>query len=83
MFFNSSAAGRIHSPILSFELTIDEANQINSEDTGIIAYGRLPLMLTRNCPVKNNIGCEKCRKTAFDRQKGNCFSCCLLAVSLC
>lgn len=63
--FNSSAAGQIHSPILSFELTIDEANQINSEDTGIIAYGRLPLMLTRNCPVKNNIGCEKCRKNGF------------------
>ncbi len=63
--FNSSAAGQIHSPILSFELTIDEANQINSEDTGIIAYGRLPLMLTRNCPVKYNIGCEKCRKNGF------------------
>ena len=60
--FNSSSANQIHSPILSFELTIDEANRINAEDTGIIAYGRLPLMLTRNCPVQNNIGCEKCRK---------------------
>lgn len=27
---------------------------------GIIAYGRLPLMLTRNCPLKNTRGCQKC-----------------------
>ena len=60
--FNSGSADLIHSPILSFELTVEEANRIQAEDTGIIAYGRLPLMLTRNCPVKNNIGCEKCRK---------------------
>ena len=60
--FNSIAAAQIHSPILSFELTVDEANQIRAEDTGIMAYGKLPLMLTRNCPVKNNIGCEACGK---------------------
>ena len=68
--FNSSAANQLHSPILSFELTVDEANRINAQDTGIIAYGRLPLMLTRNCPVKQNIGCEKCKKngTLTDRK---------------
>ena len=72
--FNSSSANQIHSPILSFELTIDEANRINAEDTGIIAYGRLPLMLTRNCPVKNNIGCEKCRKNgSLTDRKGMVF----------
>ncbi|MDE6659287.1 MAG: U32 family peptidase, partial [Eubacterium sp.] len=60
--FNSSSANQIQSPILSFELTVEEANKINATDTGVIAYGRLPLMLTRNCPVKNNIGCEKCQK---------------------
>lgn len=60
--FNSYSAGQVNSPILSFELTVDEANRINAEDTGIIAYGKLPLMITRNCPVQNNIGCEKCRK---------------------
>lgn len=63
--FNSVSANQINSPILSFELTVDEANKINAKETGIIAYGRLPLMLTRNCPVKNNIGCEKCRKNGF------------------
>ncbi|MDE6723417.1 MAG: U32 family peptidase [Eubacterium sp.] len=72
--FNSGSANQINSPILSFELTIDEANRINAEDTGIIAYGRLPLMLTRNCPVQNNIGCEKCRKNgSLTDRKGMVF----------
>ena len=60
--FNSQSANMFNSPILSFELTINQANRINAEDTGIIAYGKIPLMLTRNCPVKNNIGCENCKK---------------------
>lgn len=58
--FNSMSAKHFNSPILSFELELNQANQINTDDTGIIAYGRLPLMLTRNCPVKNDIGCAKC-----------------------
>ncbi len=72
--FNSSAAGMIHSPVLSFELTVEEANRVNAQDTGIVAYGRLPLMLTRNCPVKNNIGCETCRKNgSLTDRKGMVF----------
>lgn len=68
--FNSNTASQINSPILSFELTIDQANKINANDTGIIGYGKLPLMLTRNCPIKNNIGCDRCRKngTLTDRK---------------
>lgn len=60
--YNSKTASEINSPILSFELTVEAANSINADDTGIIAYGRLPLMLTRNCPIKNNIGCAECGK---------------------
>ena len=60
--FNSESANMINSPILSFEMTLNQANRINAEDTGIIAYGKLPLMLCRNCPIKNRIGCEKCNK---------------------
>lgn len=60
--FNSQSANLFNSPVLSFELTLQQANSINAKDTGIIAYGKLPLMLTRNCPVKNRIGCEKCKK---------------------
>ncbi|MBR2100980.1 MAG: U32 family peptidase [Eubacterium sp.] len=68
--FNSESANLINSPILSFELSAQQANSINAENTGIIAYGKIPLMLSRNCPVKNRIGCEKCRKngTLTDRK---------------
>lgn len=60
--FNSISANQIKSPILSFEMTLEQINSINAKDTGIIGYGKLPLMLTRNCPIKNNIGCAKCKK---------------------
>lgn len=73
--FNSECASQFNSPILSFELTLDQANKINKDDTGIIGYGRLPLMITRNCPIKNNIGCEKCKKNgALTDRKGYKFS---------
>lgn len=72
--FNSFTAEKINSPILSFELTVKQANVISANETGIIAYGKLPLMLTRNCPVKNNIGCEKCnKKGALTDRKGYSF----------
>jgi putative protease len=68
--FNSENANNFNSPILSFELTLEQANNINADDTGIIAYGKLPLMITRNCPVKNKIGCENCLQngTLTDRK---------------
>lgn len=68
--FNSESANMYNSPILSFELSLSQANSINAPDIGIIAYGKLPLMLTRNCPVKNHIGCDKCKKqgTLTDRK---------------
>ena len=69
--FNSIAARKFNSPILSFELSLGQANAVNAEDTGIIGYGRLPLMLARNCPVKNDIGCVKCgRKGALTDRTG-------------
>lgn len=60
--FNSVSADMIENPILSPELTASQINGINAKGKGFIAYGNIPLMLTRNCPVKNSIGCEKCRK---------------------
>lgn len=63
--YNSISANEINSPILSFELTLSQINKINAKSTGIIAYGNVPLMLTRNCPVKNEIGCKNCRKNGF------------------
>lgn len=58
--FNSVSANMIKSPVLSFELMLAQANAVNAADTGLAAYGRMMLMLTRNCPVKNDIGCEAC-----------------------
>lgn len=60
--YNSQSANMIENPILSFELTLEQANKISAENTGIIAYGKVPLMLTRNCPIKNSIGCYECGK---------------------
>lgn len=60
--YNSESANMIDNPILSFELMLEQANKINAENTGIIAYGKIPLMLTRNCPIKASIGCYECGK---------------------
>lgn len=60
--FNSESANLIDNPILSFELTLEQANRINAKNTGIIVYGKVPLMLTRNCPIKTSIGCYECNK---------------------
>lgn len=66
--FNSISAESVNSPILSFELTLKQVNKINAADKGIIAYGKLPLMITRNCPIKNNTGCENCTGKLTDRK---------------
>ncbi len=60
--YNSESANMVDNPILSFELTLEQANKINAENTGVVVYGKMPLMLTRNCPVKNSIGCYECAK---------------------
>ncbi|MBR6939492.1 MAG: U32 family peptidase [Clostridia bacterium] len=30
---------------------------------GVLVYGRIPLMVTRNCPVKNKLTCDECGRT--------------------
>lgn len=57
---------------LSFEPPLAKLNAVNSPvPKGILAYGHLPLMLTRNCPVKNEIGCKQCgRKSGITDRKG-------------
>ena len=42
---------------LSFELTFPQIRDISKQiDTEIIVYGRVPLMITENCIIKNNYG---------------------------
>ena len=53
----------IKAGILSTELTIEEAEKISGNiPLGIIIYGSIPLMLFRNCPIKNGIDCTRCDK---------------------
>jgi putative protease len=47
--------------VLSPELLLSDAKHIDAHiPKGLITYGRLPLMLTRNCPVKNKFTCTEC-----------------------
>lgn len=65
---------------LSFEGTAAALSEINSpRPTGIVAYGRLPLMLARRCPIMDGKPCgrktpfgagESCNRCIKDR-KGN------------
>jgi putative protease len=53
---------------VSFEAKISQINRISSAiPFGAIVCGRLPLMLTRNCPIKNEVGCAKCSGHITDR----------------
>ncbi len=48
--------------IISPELKVQELKNVKSSlKKGYFAYGRLPIMLTRNCPVKNG-DCASCKK---------------------
>ncbi len=50
---------------ISFELTLDQIAKLGGKlPLGIISLGRLPLMLTRNCPAQNDgKGCKHCVQT--------------------
>ncbi len=48
--------------VLSYEMTVNQINSLNqSIKTGSVVYGRTPLMLTRNCPVRNGKTCKECK----------------------
>ena len=56
----------VKSLTLSPELTLkDLANIGGRVQRGIIAYGRLPLMLTRNCPIRNGKTCQDCKMNSY------------------
>ncbi len=53
---------------LSFELKAFQAGAIAAPvPTGAIVYGRLPLMLTVNCPINAEVGCKSCAHAVVDR----------------
>ncbi len=49
---------------LSPEMLLKNAVQVG-KNTGIVAYGNIPLMLAANCPLKNKRTCKECDKKGF------------------
>jgi len=50
--------------VLSAEMNAAQARDLRGRiPFGAMAYGRLALMLCRNCPVKAQIGCKACRNS--------------------
>ena len=56
--------------VLSPELTAPAARDIGGR---VIAYGRIPLMLTERCFMKENGGCNKCGKVTLTDRRGVSF----------
>lgn len=56
---------------VSFELTLKQIEALGGDiPRGIISYGRLPLMLTRNCPYQNDgKGCKNCKTPPMIRDR--------------
>lgn len=70
---NSVAAGEYFKDGVSeltaaFELKATQINRLTTDaKIGAIVYGKLPLMLTVNCPIKNEVGCKGCTGELIDR----------------
>lgn len=54
---------RINEVIVSNECTVENFKKLSAPvPKGITVYGKIPLMLTRNCPVKNGRTCAECKR---------------------
>lgn len=64
--------------VLSYELSLARAREIGGElARGMLVYGNLPLMLVRNCPLKQTGGCKGCRQDGvLTDRKGEQFPVC-------
>lgn len=49
--------------------------------TAVFAYGKLPLMVTKNCPLKNGAGCKSCNHILTDRKNKSFYVKCGLGYS--
>lgn len=55
----------IKETVLSYELTLGQISKLSGNiSRGCAVYGRTPLMLTRNCPIKNAKTCAECKKSS-------------------
>lgn len=53
--------------ILSPEITLPMARDIGG---GEIVYGRIPLMITERCFIKENFGCKRCNNASLEDRTG-------------
>lgn len=69
--FNSQALemleeSGVRDALVSCELTLAQIRSLGGRlPRGILAYGYIPLMLTRNCPIKNKLNCAQCGSGSF------------------
>lgn len=65
----------VSAAVVSHELTVSQISTLGGNmPRGACVYGRTPLMLTRNCPVKNGKSCKDCkRQSALCDRKGISF----------
>ena len=69
--------------LLSFELSLARARAVGGTlPRGLLIYGKLPLMVTRNCPIRLS-GCKECKGfgTLTDRKK-ECLRCAVPADAI-
>ncbi len=58
--------------ILSNEITLNSAKNLNSSlPIGLNVYGHTPLMLFKNCPIRNGKSCDACDKNEFITDRMN------------
>ena len=56
--------------VLSPELTSRQAREVGGR---AVVYGRIPLMITERCFMKDNFGCDKCERCSLVDRKGIAF----------
>ena len=65
-------ASGITAAIISPEEKLSDIKKITGNaQKGIIAYGHIPLMLFKNCPIKNGSDCGKCKKSGVITDRTN------------
>ena len=52
--------------LVSCEAQMNEISRLGGDiPRGIMIYGKIPLMMTRNCPVKNKLTCNECGMQSY------------------
>ena len=51
--------------LISCEAAAGSISKLGGEiGRGVMVYGRIPLMITRNCPVRNKLSCKECGRNS-------------------